>query len=109
MIFTEMVKQAVQRRGRATISQVCQDCPEMTREQVIRALQNCAQRGVMHSSGYAMEGFARTGVYEIGARPADKPRRERRPKQVAAPEEPRNGWAFGRVASVWDLGSGVTA
>ena len=91
---------SVRRRGTATISNILNDHPGMTRDQAIKALQNAAHRDLVHTAGYDREisgrGLRRVAIYAIGVKPEP------------SPEAARNGWRFGRVASVWDFGQGVT-
>ena len=91
------VMQSVTRRGYATISHVIEDYPELKRDQVMKALQNAAQKGRLRRDSFAQEqtrrGVRRVAVYVLGVRHDD--------------EEQRNGWQFGRVASVWDMAQGV--
>lgn len=99
----ERVTASIFRHGKANIEQVQADCPNLTRPQILKALHNASNRGYVHSAGVEMivraDGRRRVAVYASGQRP---------PSKDEGCEAPRNGWQFGRVASVWDFGQGLT-
>lgn len=80
------VMQSVVSREYATISHVIEDYPELSRDQVMKALQNAAQRGHLRRDSFAYEmtgrGVRRVAVYAL-------------PVKEAPPPRPR-------VASVWE-------
>lgn len=100
----ELVTRSVFRHGKANVEQVQADCPMLTRPQILRALHNAKNRGHVHSAGLQTvlraDGLRHVGVFAAGQQPPSK-------EEVAA-SDARNGWRFGRVASVWDLGQGVS-
>jgi hypothetical protein len=100
----DMVVSSLERRRRATLTEIIKDAPDLTRMQVLKALQNAARNDYAHSAGWVMEArpngsTRRVAVYAFGPSPDEV---------LIHREAPRNGWKFGRVASVWDLGTGAT-
>ena len=100
----EQVTASIFKHGRANIEQVQADCPSLNRAQILRALHNAAHRGFVYSVGLQTilraDGLRHVAVYAAGKPPPSK--------EEAAVSDARNGWRFGRVASVWDFGRGVT-
>lgn len=99
-----LVTRSVFKHGRANVEQVLSDCDGLTRTQVLKALNHAKIRGYVHSVGLETvlrdDGLRHVAAFAAGQLPPSK--------EEAAASDARNSWKFGRVASVWDLGQGVT-
>lgn len=104
MTYMEQVARVVLERGRANVEQVLGECPGLTRQQVLKALNHAKYRGYVHSIGLETvlrpDGLREVAAFAAGQFPPNK--------DEGADSDARSGWRFGRVASVWDLGQGVT-
>lgn len=98
--YMEQAARIVLERGRANVEQVLAECPGLTRAQVLKALNHAKIRGWVHSIGLETvlrdDGLRQVAAFAAGHLPSSKD------------DDSRGGWRFGRVASVWDFGQGVT-
>ncbi|MEJ7932561.1 hypothetical protein WG922_21505 [Ramlibacter sp. AN1015] len=101
----DTVAQIVKSMGKATIAQIVEIAPHMTQAQASKAARNAVAKGMIHSLG--QRGGRHTAMFAPGPGEAFLRRMERKAAGGVL-VEPRNEWAHGRPASVWDFGQGVS-
>ena len=92
MSLVQEVTAIVAKTGSATTDEVAAAMPLVGRDRVLVALCNAAKLDYVHLSSFVQIKGKRLSTYTSGANP----------------QVPRTDWPFGRVASVWDLGQGIT-
>ena len=100
MSLIQAVTALIEEAGQGTVDTLLPDLPGYTRKQVMSALQNAQSNRLIHLIGKAGAAAGRANqlaTYGPGPKPG-----------TAQMSEYRNGWKHGRVASVWDLGQGLT-